>query len=85
MVLDAILLSIAEIVSKSKDPKSPQPQCSVAILPSMKMRKVSFTNPATGYEVCFSGSVDYAGIIEYEDSSDNIAVTDIHGFWCWCP
>jgi len=65
MILDAILLSIAEIMSRSKDPKSPQPQCSVAILPSMKMRKVSFTSPVTGYGVCISESVDY------EDSGDN--------------
>lgn len=71
MVLNAIL-SIAEIVSKSKDPRSPQPQCSVALLPLMKTTKISFINPATGYAVCFSGlgSANYAGIIDYEDSGD---------------
>jgi len=58
-------------MSESKDPKSPQLQCSIPVLPSMKMRKLSFTNPAARYEVCFSGSVDYAGTIEYDDWGNN--------------
>ena len=64
MVLDAILLSLAEIVSKESPPRS------VAILPEMKVKVVLFTNPVTRHEVWFDGSVDYA-IIEYEDSGDN--------------
>jgi len=64
IVLDAILLSLAEIVSKESPPRS------VAILPEMKVKEVLFNNPVTGQEVWFDGSLDYA-IIEYEDSGDN--------------
>jgi len=64
MVLDAILLTLAEIVSKESPPRS------VAILPEMKLKEVLFSNPVTGHDVWFDGSVDYA-IIEYEDSGDN--------------
>jgi len=54
MVLDAILLSLAEIVSKESPPRS------VAILSEMKVKVVLFTNPVTRHEVWFDGSVDYA-------------------------
>ncbi|KAF5367351.1 hypothetical protein D9615_010293 [Tricholomella constricta] len=67
MILDAILLALAEIASLE--------QRSVAILPEMRVAPgegVQIAHPVSGYELWLSGNVDYA-IIEYEDVSDHRA------------
>jgi len=65
MILDAILLALAEIASTQ--------QKGVAILPEMRIAPgdgVQVSHPISGYELWLSGNVDYA-IIEYEDVMDN--------------
>ncbi|KIJ42161.1 hypothetical protein M422DRAFT_60388 [Sphaerobolus stellatus SS14] len=64
MVLDSILLALAEIISDK--------QRGVAILPEMRIAQgdgVPITHPVSGYELWLSGSVDYA-VIDYEDMRD---------------
>ncbi|KAF8965485.1 hypothetical protein BDZ97DRAFT_1658993 [Flammula alnicola] len=64
MILDAILLALAEIASAE--------QRGVAILPEMRIAQgdgVQIAHPISGYELWLSGHVDYA-VIEYEDVSD---------------
>ncbi|KAF8817639.1 hypothetical protein BYT27DRAFT_7074170 [Phlegmacium glaucopus] len=64
MILDAILLALAEIVSAEKR--------GVAILPGMRIAQedgVQISHPVTGYELWLSGNVDYA-VIEYDDEAD---------------
>jgi hypothetical protein len=65
MILDAILLALAEIASNH--------QREVAILPEMRIASgdgVQISHPVSGYELWLSGNVDYA-VIEYEDVKDN--------------
>jgi len=65
MILDAILLALAEIASTQ--------QKEVAILPEMRIAPgdgVQISHPVSGYELWLSGNVDYA-VIEYEDVMDN--------------
>ena len=65
MILDAVLLALADVVSAEQ-------RC-VAILPDMKFASgngISIKNPVSGYELWLDGSVDYA-VIEYDDKSDN--------------
>ncbi|KAF5339761.1 hypothetical protein D9611_009070 [Ephemerocybe angulata] len=57
MVLDAILLFLGDVISVKS------PHRDIAIIPEMKPREALFKKD--GYEVTFSGSVDYA-IVEYE-------------------
>ncbi|KAF5310486.1 hypothetical protein D9611_012323 [Ephemerocybe angulata] len=57
MVLDAILLFLGDVISVKS------PDRDIAIIPEMKPHEALFKKD--GYEVTFSGSVDYA-IIEYE-------------------
>lgn len=64
MILDAILLALAEIASTKKS--------GVAILPEMRIAQgngVQISHPVTGYELWLSGNVDYA-VIEYDDVRD---------------
>jgi hypothetical protein len=64
MILDAILLALAEIASTQKR--------GVAILPEMRIAQgdgVQISHPVSGYELWLSGNVDYA-VIEYEDVRD---------------
>lgn len=54
MILDAILLALAEIASTQKR--------GVAILPEMRIAQgdgVQVSNPVSGYELWLSGNVDY--------------------------
>ena len=72
MVLDAILLALAEIAST--------PTRGVAILPEMRITQgegVQVSNPVSGYELWLSGHVDYA-VIEYEDVMDYKGEPDHH-------
>ena len=72
MILDAILLALAEIASVE--------QRSVAILPEMRIAPgdgVQIAHPVSGYELWLSGNVDYA-IIEYEDVRDYKGESDCH-------
>jgi len=65
MILDAILLALAEIVSTEKS--------GVAILPEMRIASgdgVQISHPISGYELWLSGNVDYA-VLEYEDVRDH--------------
>lgn len=62
MVLDAILLSVGEIISQKTANRD------IAIIPEMKARDALFTNG--GYQVLLGGSVDY-GVIKYEKDPDN--------------
>jgi len=65
MILDAILLALAQIASTQHR--------SVAILPDMRIAQgdgVYVSHPVSGYELWLSGNVDYA-VIEYEDVEDN--------------
>ncbi|KAJ7228122.1 hypothetical protein B0H12DRAFT_232808 [Mycena haematopus] len=62
MILDAVLLSVAEI-SSDGDAKLP-----VAILPKMVIAfgdGVLLKNPTTSFEMWFTGDVDY-GVCTYE-------------------
>ena len=64
MILDAILLALAEIASTQKR--------GVAILPEMRIAQgdgVQISHPVSGYELWLSRNVDYA-VIEYEDVRD---------------
>lgn len=64
MILDAILLALAEIASAE--------QRNVAILPEMRIAQgdgVQIIHSVSGYELWLSGNVDYA-VIEYEDVKD---------------
>ncbi len=65
MILDAILLAVAQIFSTQKN--------GIAILPEMRIAQgegVQICHPVSGYELWLSGNVDYA-ILEYEDVEDN--------------
>ncbi|KAF8068651.1 hypothetical protein FPV67DRAFT_1780144 [Lyophyllum atratum] len=64
MILDAILLALAEIASTQKS--------GVAILPEMRTAQgdgVQIYHPVSGYILWLSGNVDYA-VIEYDDVRD---------------
>jgi hypothetical protein len=64
MILDAVLLALAEIASTQER--------GVAILPEMRIAQgdgVQISHPVSGYELWLSGNVDYA-VIEYEDVGD---------------
>ncbi|KAG6374753.1 hypothetical protein JVT61DRAFT_4129 [Boletus reticuloceps] len=64
MILDAILLALADIFSTQ--------QRGIAILPGTRIAQgdgVQISNPVSGYELWLSGHVDYA-VIEYEDVRD---------------
>ena len=64
MILDVVLLALAEIASTQGR--------GVAILPEMRLAQgdgVQISHPDSGYELWLSGSVDYA-VIEYEDVWD---------------
>src|SRR5882762_6818443 len=72
MILDAILLALAEIVSTQKR--------GVAILPEMRIAQgdgVQISHPTSGYELWLSGNVDYV-VIEYEDVRDYKGESDFH-------
>ena len=65
MILDAILLALAEIASTQ--------QKEVVILPGMRIAPgdgIQISHPVSGYGLWLSGNVDYA-VIEYEDVMDN--------------
>ncbi|KIM38265.1 hypothetical protein M413DRAFT_20101 [Hebeloma cylindrosporum] len=67
MILDAVLLALAEISSTQ--------QKQVAILPEMRIGPgdgIHISHPVSGYELQLGGNVDYA-VIEYEDVLDNKA------------
>jgi len=62
MILDAILLTVAELCSDGN------PELPVAILPEMRIATgdgVLLKNPTTDFEVWFTGNVDY-GVCTYE-------------------
>jgi hypothetical protein len=62
MILDAVLLTVAEI-SSDGDAKLP-----VAILPDMRIATgdgIALRNPTTDFEMWFTGNVDY-GLCTYE-------------------
>lgn len=64
MILDAILLAMAEISSTQKR--------GVAILPKMRIAQgsgVNISHPNSGHDLWLSGNVDYM-VIEYEDVRD---------------
>lgn len=64
MILDAILLTLAEISSTNKT--------GVAILPEMRIAQgdgVQISHPVSGCELWLSGNVDYA-VIKYDDVRD---------------
>jgi hypothetical protein len=64
MILDAILITLAEIASTE--------QRGVAILPEMRIAQgdgVQIAHPDSGYELWLSGYVDYA-VIEYDNDSE---------------
>ena len=66
MILDAVLLTVARIVYDE------QSKSEVAILPEMRITPsdgVQLINPASGYEIWVSGTVDYA-VIQYTDERD---------------
>jgi hypothetical protein len=70
MILDAILLALAEIASTQKR--------GVAILPEMRIGQgdgVQISHPDSGYELWLSGSVDYV-VIDYEDVRDYKSKSD---------
>jgi len=72
MILDAVLLALAEISSTNKT--------GVAILPEMRIAQgdgVQISHPVSGYELWFSGNVDYA-VIEYDDVRDYKGGSDYH-------
>ena len=63
MIVDAILLSLAKIMSTQKK--------KIVIFPEMRIARgagVQISHPSSGYELWLTGSVDYA-VIEYEDVS----------------
>lgn len=65
MILDAIILAVAQICSAQKS--------GIAILPEMRIAQgdgVQICHPISGYELWLNGNVDYA-ILEYEDVEDN--------------
>jgi hypothetical protein len=64
MILDAVLLTLAEIASTQDR--------GIAILPEMRIAQgdsIQISHPISGYELWLSGNVDYA-VIEYEDVGD---------------
>jgi hypothetical protein len=72
MILDAILLALAEISSTEKR--------GVAILPEMRIAQgdgVQISHPVSGYALWLSGNVDYV-VIEYEDVRDYKGEPDYH-------
>ena len=72
MILDAILLALAEIASTQTR--------GIAILPEMRLAQgdgVQISHPVSGYELWLSGNVDYA-VIEYEDVKDYKGEPDHH-------
>jgi hypothetical protein len=65
MVLDAILLALAEVASGE--------QREVGILPEMRIAQgdgVQIAHSNSGFELWLSGNVDYA-VIEYDNVGDN--------------
>jgi hypothetical protein len=67
MILDTVLLTVAKILTDVTEDQD------AALLPEMRLStgdEVCVTNPATGYEVCLSGNVDY-GIILFPDRDGN--------------
>lgn len=66
MVLEAVLLAVAEIVSNE--------QRGVVIVPGMKIARdgVSIIHPDSGEEVWLDGTINYA-VVEFEDVKDNKA------------
>lgn len=73
MILDAILLALAEVASGE--------QREVAILPEMRIAQgdgVQITHPNSGFELWLSGNVDYA-VIEYDNVEDNKGRLIHHG------
>ncbi|KAJ7715910.1 hypothetical protein DFH07DRAFT_862573 [Mycena maculata] len=76
MILDAVLLTVAEI-SSDGDAKLP-----VAILPEMRIATgdgISLRNPTTDFEMWFTGNVDY-GLCTYEQEDvrkDRVLNADI--------
>jgi len=72
MILDAILLALAEIASTQTR--------GVAILPGIRITQgdgIQISHPVSGYELWLSGNVDY-GVIEYEDVRDYKGELDHH-------
>ena len=72
MILDTILLVLAEIASTQKR--------GVAILPEMRIAQgdgVQVSNSVYGYELWLSGNVDYV-VIEYEDVRDYKGESEYH-------
>ncbi|KAJ7630063.1 hypothetical protein DFH06DRAFT_1224789 [Mycena polygramma] len=66
MILDAILLTVAEICANGDS------KLAVAILPGMRIASeegILLKNPAASFEILFSGAVDY-GVCMYEDESE---------------
>lgn len=65
MILDAILLALAEIASTETR--------GVAILPEMRIAQgegVRIANPISGFELWLTGNIDYA-VIDYDDVWDH--------------
>lgn len=72
MILDALLLALAELSSTLTK--------GIAILPEMRIAQgdgVRVSHPASGYELWLSGNVDYA-VIEYDDVKDYKGESDYH-------
>ena len=64
MILDAILLTLAEISSTK--------QRGITIIPEVKIAhrdEVKISHPNSGYELWLSGTVDYA-VVDYDDVDD---------------
>jgi hypothetical protein len=67
MIIEAVLLSVAKLVSKRK------PNYAVAIFPDMRLDKgegIVVSNHLSGYGVRLTGTVDY-GVILYPLGIDN--------------
>jgi hypothetical protein len=78
MILDAILLTLAEISSTQKR--------GVVILPEMRIAQgngVKISHPNSGYESWFSGNADYV-VIEYEDVRDYKSKSDYQTLLFYC-
>ena len=71
MILDAILLAVAEIASTDKR--------GVAIFPEMRIAQgeVQISHPVSGFELWLSGNV-HDVVIEYEDVRDYKGEPDYH-------
>ena len=75
MILDAVLLALAEIISNDKS--------GVAILPEMRIAQgegIQIIDPISKFELWLTGNVDYV-VVVYDDVLDHKGE---FGFICCC-